>query len=378
MRPRLVSALAGIAGLALAASPLAVPAQAAEGQPARTAAAPAGKQAGEQAGKQAGRRVGSREVAFEVSNANTTTALCSSDGEAYELRGRLVGPRRALSGASPVLRVNVLVHDAGTGAWFWNLRQAPGVDYARHLARRGETSLVLDRLGYDRSPLADGTATCLGAQASMLHQVIQHLYAGLYRFTDGGAGAGRPPHATHVVVHGHGTGATVAQLEAAEFDDVAGLVLMSAPTATPTTEALAVVTEQLGRCLGGDGYSAYGATAAEYRSLLFASASERVRRLATARRNPTPCGDVSSLLAGVGTATLTARAVEAPVLALSGARDARVRPLGQSAAESLFARSERVTARTFAGAGSALPLEARAGRVRSAVLAFLADVRPSL
>ncbi|GGO73903.1 alpha/beta hydrolase [Nocardioides deserti] len=377
MRQRLATTLVGIVGLALAGATTAGPAGAAERTetdartaPVRTATAPAKAATVE--------KIANRPIAFEVVNTNETSALCLADNRPHVLRGRLVGPRSKVSGSAGRLRVNVLVHDAGTGAWFWNLRQAPAFDYATQLARRGETSLVLDRLGYDRSPLANGHATCLGAQATMLHQVVQHLYSGNYRFIDRANEDDQPPHATHVVVHGHGTGATIAQLEAAEFADVAALVLMSAPTATPTGQALRAVTDQLGRCVGGDGYSAYGATPAEFRSLLFASAPAKVRRLATARRNPTPCGDVSSVLAAVGSATLTSGRVEAPVLVLSGGRDARVRRLGRAGAEAMFGGSARVSTRTFGKAGSALPLEAGAAGVRETVLRFLAGVRPTL
>ncbi|NHC22482.1 alpha/beta hydrolase [Nocardioides sp. IC4_145] len=379
MRQRLRTTFAGIAGLTLVGAMIAGPAGAAE-PTSRAATAPTKTAPAKAATVKAPpvRKVVHRPIAFEVSNTNETSALCLADNRPYVLRGRLVGPRSTMSGSPGRLRVNVLVHDAGTGAWFWNLRQAPAFDYASQLARRGETSLVLDRLGYDRSPLANGHATCLGAQATMLHQVVQHLYSGNYRFIDRANEDDQPPHATHVVVHGHGTGATVAQLEAAEFADVAGLVLMSAPTATPTGQALRAVTDQLGRCVGGDGYSAYGATPAEFRSLLFASAPAKVRRLATARRNPTPCGDVSSLLTAVGSAVLGAGSVDVPVLVLSGGRDARVRRLDQAGAEKMFSSSARVWARTFAKAGSALPLEAGAAGVRETVLRFLAGVRPTL
>jgi hypothetical protein len=125
----------------------------------------------------------SRQVAFEVENSNATAVLCAPDNQSYRLRGRLVGPRRDVLGRGDALRVNVLVHDLGTGPWFWNLRHHPAYDYATKLARNGETSLVLNRLGYGASPLENGDATCLGAQADMLHQVVQHLRSGSYDFT---------------------------------------------------------------------------------------------------------------------------------------------------------------------------------------------------
>ena len=243
----------------------------------------------------------SRPVVFTVRNSNQSSVACRSDGRQHRLRGRLVGPRHVVAGRGGSIRLNVLVHDAGTGAWFWNLRQRPGVDYATQLARHGETSLVLDRLGYGSSTLRDGGASCLGSQVSMLHQVIQDSYAGLYRFTDatGRDPKSSVPHASSVIVHGHGTGSTIAQIEAAGFDDVSGLVQMSPVSTRPTGLALDVVRGQALSCLRTSrSYAAYGSRS-QFRRLLFASASRDVRRRALRLRNPTPCGDVTSLAAGL-------------------------------------------------------------------------------
>lgn len=368
MLRRVTTSLAGLCLAALTAGALAVPPGAAAGTGTASFGATPGTAGTVATARQARPKVASRAVEFTLTNVNETSVPCVADGEEYQVRGRLVRPRNAARNA--VIRVNVLVHDAGTGAWFWNMKKAPGVDYATQLARKGETSLVLDRLGYDRSPLADGRSTCLGAQAQMLHQVVQHLYSGIYRYADG---KGRPPHASHVVVHGHGTGATVAQLEAAEFDDTAGLVLMSSPSAVPSRLATSQLAAQTTRCLRGEDYSSYGGSAQEFRSLLFVSAKAKVRRLATRQRNATPCGDVTSLAGAVTSATVGAAYVEVPVLLLTGARDARNRPLGAGEARLLFRSSEDVRTRTIAGAGSALPLEGRAGEVRRTVLRWLAQ-----
>src|SRR4051812_1605829 len=88
--------------------------------------------------------VASRAVVFEVENTNATPVLCVPDDRSYRVRARLVGPRRAVTGHAGPIRVNVLAHDLAAGSWFWDLRGHPGYDYARELARRGETSLVLD------------------------------------------------------------------------------------------------------------------------------------------------------------------------------------------------------------------------------------------
>lgn len=314
-----------------------------------------------------GREVISRAVVLTVTNHNETSALCPADGEEHRLVGRLVGPRDEVLGHAGSTRVNVLVHDAGTGGWFWRMPQRR-LDYAGRLAARGETSLVLDRLGFGGSDLDDGRATCLGAQATILHQVVQDLRAGIYEFA---ADTRRTvPHAGQVVVHGHGVGAAVAQLEAAEFDDVDGLVLMSWTDAGASRAALAEAARQTSTCLGTD-YAAYGETARDFRSLLFRSAAPAVQRAAAGLRNPTPCGDVTSLLSTVGALNLQGRAVEAPVLLLHGARDARLRDGAAAAQADRYPSSAGVTSRIFRGTGSALPLEAAAPRVRRTVLGWL-------
>lgn len=358
--PRVAALAAALTGLLLGTA-LAQPATAA---PAAASATSTPGQDGR------AHRVVRRTAVFPLDNTDAAPlpSACGSDGAQHRVRGRLVGPRDGLAAAGGVLRVHVLVHDAGTGGWFWDLPAADGTGYATALARRGETVLVLDRLGYDRSPLADGDATCLAAQAHMLHQVVQRLRSGSYRVV----GETHPHHAAHVVVHGHGTGATVAELEAATYDDTAGLVLMSSPSAPPTRFALEQGRAQVLACVAGGGYAPFGQDVAAYRRLLFASAPARVQRAAVRHRNATPCGDVESLVPTVARAAVDAGRIEAPVLLLHGGRDARVQALGAGEAAVLYRRSEELTTRTFASAGSALPLEAGAARVRGAVLAWLA------
>ncbi|GAA1792369.1 hypothetical protein GCM10009795_042540 [Nocardioides hankookensis] len=310
-------------------------------------------------------RVVSRAVSFDVENTNATTALCLPDNESYRLHARLVGPARAIEGRSGPLRINVLVHDEGTGSWSWHLRGRGlrGYDYATRLAERGETSLVIDRLGYGAS--GHPTSTCLGAQADVLHQVVQHLRSGRYDFADPRLGS--TPAAAHVVTHGLGLGAAIAQVEAATFDDVAGLVLMSWTDRSATQLAQEELGRQRAACLSGSA-AAPAAGAAAFRQQLFAVAPARVQRAAAARRVPVPCGDVLSrapmrLASGLG-----AGQVDAPVLLLYGGADALTRPSARTAQASAY--PTRTTTRTFTGAGSALPLE-RPAQVGTTVLRWL-------
>lgn len=309
-----------------------------------------------------------RDVVFTLTNTNETSVPCLADGATHTVSGTLVGPRDEVLGQAGSTRINILVHDAGTGGWFWDLAATPRFDYAGKLAQRGETSLVLDRLGFDDSPLADGRATCLGAQATMLHQVVQNVEAGIYRYVDRPGAA--VPHGAQVVLHGHGVGAAVAQLEVAEFDDVDGLVVMGWSDAGASQAAIAEAARQTRTCLQDD-YAPYGASPADFRGLLFATAPAAVQRAALDLRNDTPCGDVTSLLGTVGFLNLGTSSIEPPVLVLQGGADMRTSDGSAEAQAARFTSSEAVTARTFPRAGSALPLEAQAPQVRRTVLDWL-------
>lgn len=315
-----------------------------------------------------GTDVVTRAVVFEVENTNATRVACVPDGGSYRVRGELVGPRASVLGASTD-RINVLVHDFTTASWFWHLSGHPSYDYATQLARRGETSLVIDRLGYESSRLADGNATCLGAQADMLHQIVQHLRSGRYDFR--GSTTRGTPAAHHVVVHGHSAGAAIAELEAATFDDVDGLVLMSWTDAGASTRAVDEASRQSALCLQGQDYAAYGQSGKDFRELLFATAPARIQEVATRRRNDAPCGDALSVAQMLAAAALTTRTIEAPVLLLFGGQDALNRPDARSQQVAAFDSSVAVTHHTVAGAGSALPLEKSARGTRARVIRWL-------
>lgn len=332
--------------------------------------APAAADAGaEPAARPRASKIVSKAVVISVRNTNSTSVLCAADGRTYELRGRLVGTRAAVNGRAGAQRMNVLVHDFSAGSWFWHLRDRPTYDYATKLAKQGELSLVLDRLGYDGSPLADGRGTCLGAQADMLHQVVQHVRSGSYSFARDRRQD--PVHAARVVLHGHSVGAAIAQLEAGTFDDVDGLVMMSWSDSSASSRAVRAASAQAMACLRGGDYAAYGSDDADYRSLLFRTATPAVQRTATRLRSPDPCGDATSLAATLLASGAAARDVDVPVLLLYGDRDVQVRDGAAAAQAGSYASDVEVTTHTIAGAASALPLERSAPTIRTLVLRWL-------
>ena len=308
-------------------------------------------------------------VAFDVENVNGSLLPCAADGKRYVLRGRLVGPRSQL-GHPRLGLVTVYVHDFTTGGWFWRFPDRR-YNHVRSLARAGQVSLVLDRFGYDDRHDADGTATCLGAQADMLHQVLQRLRSGDYRSTSA------RPRAKNVVVAGHSVGGAIAELEAASFDDVDGLVLMSWSDSGPSSRAVQEAAVQTQVCLaGGDpraerpGYAYFGQTRRDFRNLLFHSATPEVQRRAARLRNADPCGDALTLGPLVAENNMTSRSIDVPVLLLFGAEDVLNRPEAENLQQQGYRPGSDVTTHVLPGTGSALPLEESAPRTRRLVASW--------
>ena len=313
--------------------------------------------------------VGSRRVSFELTNSNSTPVACRSDNASYRVGARIVAPRGAFR-ISSLPRINVLVHDNATSGWFWNLRDKPRYDYAGNLARSGEVSVVLDRLGYAGNRIPNGDDTCLGAQADMLHQVIQHLRSGRYDYRGSRADQATPS-AQHVVVHGHAVGAAIAQVEAGTFDDVDALVLMSWADSGASQRAVDEASAQSNRCLAGDDYAFFGETTQDFRALLFRTAPRGVQRAAASRRGPTPCGDALSLSQLVSGSSSAAQKIEVPVLLLFGARDVLMRDGSAASQSEAYGPDVTVTTKVVPGAASALVLEKSAPRTRAKVQRWL-------
>jgi alpha-beta hydrolase superfamily lysophospholipase len=157
-------------------------------------------------------------VAFEVTNTNTSGVPCASDGGAYTVRGHLVGPRSALAGRRP-RAVTLYLHGFNVGEFMWRPPGAPELDLAAALARRGHVSLTVDRIGYDSSGHPHGWQSCLGSQADVAQQLVDKLRVGDYAVPGGG-----PTTFQNVVVAGHDSGATIADIAAYSYQHIDALV----------------------------------------------------------------------------------------------------------------------------------------------------------
>jgi pimeloyl-ACP methyl ester carboxylesterase len=319
----------------------------------------------------------SKAVTFTVQNVNRSKLACATDGATYQLRGHIVGPRAALSGAAKRKRAaaTLYLHGLGFGEWFWSFKAVPGYDYATAQARRGHVSVVLDRLGYDSSSHPEGRQSCIGGQADMAHQVIEQLRSGSYAIE-----RGKPRRFRRLALAGHSAGAEISNVEAYSFRDVDALLPISFSFSNRPRAQLALgPTRDL--CLKGgepadpglpSGYAYFGQPpASDFLSLMFAGATAAVRTAAAGLRNRDPCGDTDTIVRSLSQQSRNVATIKVPVLVVCGTRDALYSPLGCSLQEERYTRARSSTLELIRGAGHGLTLERRAGTFRKRVSRWL-------
>jgi alpha-beta hydrolase superfamily lysophospholipase len=235
-------------------------------------------------------------VAFSVRNTNTSNVPCVADGATYSVRGHLSGPRSMMT--APPDSVTVYLHGLDAGEWNWTFDAVPGYDYADELAADGHVSLTLDELGYGRSGHpADGNGACVGAEADVVHQIVQQLRAGRYTVD-----RPRVPKFGRVVVAGHDAGGLIAEIETSSYRDVDALVEVTWADQGHSqfiVERSATASTQW--CTVGDGASPHPASYVHYateddwRTWVFHDADPAVIAATDTRRNANPCGVIRSL-----------------------------------------------------------------------------------
>lgn len=310
-------------------------------------------------------------VAFDVENINRSSVACSSDGRPYRLHAELVGPRHALEGSAPATAA-LYLHEYSYDD-FWHFRSAPDVDYATELARAGYVSVALDRLGYDDSPHPDGSATCIGAQVDMAHQIVAALRTGSY------VSPQLPPRRfERVVLGGHSVGGIIAELEAAAFRDVDALMLFAGYHADFTPRALGDGLAQGRACAAGGeesggapNYAPFAPSEQDFREYGFVDADPAVVEAAWRLRHLDPCGDVHSLVPAAVAAGMHIDEIDVPVLLLWGRDDpVYTDDAGENQAAD-FSGSDDVTTVYFERTAHAMTLDRSAPQLRAAVSDWL-------
>jgi pimeloyl-ACP methyl ester carboxylesterase len=196
----------------------------------------------------------------------------------------------------------VYLHGLDAGEWNWDFKAVPGYDYAHDMAGLGHLSVTLDELGYGASGQpANGNLTCVGAEADVVHQVIQQLRSGKYSIDHG-----RTIRFHRVFLAGHDTGGLIAEVEAYSYADIGGLIEITWADQGHTQFIVQrAVTASAQWCTAGTGttpqpvsYSDF-ATESDWHSWLFHDADPRVVAATDRVRNPNPCGVIRGLTAAV-------------------------------------------------------------------------------
>jgi len=158
-------------------------------------------------------------VHFTVRDVNRTPLHCPTSGRTYTVAGRLVAPASGVGSAATLYLSGVIF----SGLFEFHNDLVPGYDFTREMAKLGQTSVVIDRLGYGKTrPYPrDGRSVCVGALADGVHQVISALHTGRY------SAGGDPRSFKRVAVGAYSLGGVIAELEQASFGDQSALALIS-------------------------------------------------------------------------------------------------------------------------------------------------------
>jgi hypothetical protein len=308
-------------------------------------------------------------VSLSVANVNTSMVPCSPDGNSYTLAGTLFLPAQSTPAG-----VTLYVHGLGFAGYFWHFTAVGGYDYATTEAEHGHASMVIDRLGYGASSIPPGTASCVGGQASIVHQVVQALRHGSYQAT----GTARSPSFSRVGLAGHSAGGQLVQIEAYSFSDIDALAVMDWADQSYSPSALSAFGAAGSQCAGGgspqvggrsNGYGAYGQTTAQYDSLMFHDTDPAVLAAANAMRTLDPCGDINSILNGVSVDVANVGSIKVPIAYVWGDQDANYiagSPWWQQQ-EAMYSSSPKVTDVTLTNTGHAVTLERSAPRLQTAM-----------
>src|SRR5437879_1013520 len=211
------------------------------------------------------RAVGGTRVAFEVHNS-------ADNNRAYRVVGTLYRARcRATS-------VVLLQHGLSYTGDAWNV---DGYSVARALTEAGYDVVAIDKLGYRRSPLADGRKVNVLAYGDMAHQIVQTL-RGRYQ---------------HVAIGGHSAGGEESENAAALYGGVDALLVLAYDHIPSVQVVSDVVTGDDPRALtSSDGYEYFLGTP-QHRAEMFFSGDAAPRVVAADMRaaQPPPGGERVSI-----------------------------------------------------------------------------------
>jgi len=299
-------------------------------------------------------------VSFTVRNVNRSKFACASDGKSYTVRGHLVGPSGALSGSPSA--VTLYLHGLGFAEYLWQFTDVPGYDYATDQAKAGQTSLIVDRLGYGASDKPAGNAICAGSRADIAHQMVLALKSGDYQVTGQQA-----PSFRRVALAGHSYGGQIAELEAYSFGDIDALAVVSYTDQGSSARAASSSAFSAKACAAGGqpvgpggpgGYAPFGNPAGAKAAVLN-DATPVVAAAALPKLTLNPCGDMVPFAKVSAFDLAHLGAIRVPVLEIVGGGDQLFPASAGRRQAALLTGSSTVDLVTVPGAGHAITLQRR-------------------
>lgn len=320
--------------------------------------------------------VGQWPISFRVRNVNRSKVPCASDGKTYTVRGHLVGPASAIRYGHRQDPVTLYLHGLSFGQFFWRFRDVRGYDYATNQARHGQTSVVIDRLGYGASDKLPGKQICVGSRADIAHQMVSQLRSGQYRLD----GASRPRF-DKVVLAGHSYGGQIAQVEAYSFGDIDGLIVVSytdvgrSALLASNGAYAAKICARGGMPVapgGPGGYAPFGPPAKAAQAL-FHTVDPRVLAAALPKLTLDPCGDTASFTKATRIDLANVRRIHVPVLLVGGGSDALFPPPALQRQAALYTGTRELNVVTLPATAHAVTLERTHHQFERAVRSWVRD-----
>jgi pimeloyl-ACP methyl ester carboxylesterase len=264
------------------------------------------------------RAVRGTRVAFEVTNS-------ADNNTPYRVVGTL---HRARCRATSVV---LLQHGLSYTGDAWNV---DGYSVARALTDAGYDVVAIDRLGYRRSPLADGKKVNVLAYGDMAHQIVQQL-RGRYQ---------------HVALGGHSAGGEESENAAALYGGVDALLVLAYDHIPSVQVVSDVVTGDDPRALMcSNGYEYFLGTPQHRAEMFFSGDAERrVVAADTRAAQLTPSGEMLSISPQPSGKFLSL--ITAPVFLQLAALD-RLFPAADMDREALLFTSTKVTTDVVPGDG---------------------------
>lgn len=289
-------------------------------------------------------------VSFTVQNVNDSLTHCDGgvDEATYTVRGHITGPASMLGDQQRA--ITVYVHGSTIDQTHWRATGLPHLNYAQLLAEEGHTSLTFSELGYGASDKPAGAAVCKGAQATVLHQVVEQLRNGSY------AATGPRPAFARIALAGQSSGALTAQIAAFSFGQVDALVQIGwANVMLPTEPVLEIVGHAGPACAqGGEqkyaergegptGYAyAWPSAEAQTEDNWFDPPPEVVAAFPAIRERD-PCGAQNSVVGALLEGNQYLHTISVPVLLLFGRADELFPPVTRQQQAQRFVGTDDLT-----------------------------------